>query len=116
VGRPSPEGEEPLEEEYSQVLDPVRYRIVAARARAWTDALVAAGLARVESPTYVVRGVAALAADARRDRFAGRVLTARQLAGTYGVTDVDRSRPDGRGVVADHGWDEQPPAVIAAYR
>jgi NAD(P)-dependent dehydrogenase (short-subunit alcohol dehydrogenase family) len=47
-----------------------------------------------ETPTYVARGVAALAADPRLSRHAGRVLTAHQLATAYGVTDVDGSSPD----------------------
>lgn len=45
-----------------------------------------------ESPTYVARGVAAMAVagDAR----AGDVVSARQLADAYDVTDADGSRPD----------------------
>ena len=74
------------------------------------------GFAISESPAYVARGVAALAADRRWDRFAGQVLTARQLADTFGVTDVDGTRPDCWGLIADHGWAEQSAAVIAAYR
>lgn len=83
----------------------------------WLDACrETPGFAISESPAYVARGVAALAADPARDRFAGQVLTARQLADTYGVTDVDGSRPDCWGLIADRGWDEQSPDVIAAYR
>lgn len=59
-----------------------------------------------ESPTYVACGVGELAADEDRHRFAGRVLTARQLADAYDVTDVDGSRPDCWGLIADHGWSE----------
>ncbi len=69
-----------------------------------------------ESPTYVARGVTALAADRDRRRFAGRVVTARQLADAYGVTDVDGSRPDCWGLIADHGWSAQDPEVIGRYR
>lgn len=47
-----------------------------------------------ESPTYVGRGVAALAADRECARFAGHVLSSAQLARTYGVTDADGTRPD----------------------
>ena len=47
-----------------------------------------------ETPTYVARGVAALAADPDLSRHAGRVLSAHQLAVAYDVTDVDGSRPD----------------------
>jgi NAD(P)-dependent dehydrogenase (short-subunit alcohol dehydrogenase family) len=61
----------------------------------WRDALdKTPGFAISESPTYVARGVAALAQDPDVARFAGQVLTARQLADRYGVTDVDGSRPD----------------------
>lgn len=45
---PHPGTESPAEEEYSRLLDPAKYRILAARARAWTEVLVAARLARVE--------------------------------------------------------------------
>jgi len=83
----------------------------------WRDACTdVPGFAASESPTYVARGVAALAADAGHARFAGRVLTARQLADEYGVTDVDGSRPDCWGLIADHGWGYPNPEVIDRYR
>ncbi len=70
----------------------------------WRDALAnAPGFAISESPTYLGRGVAALAADPRAGRFAGSVLTSRQLSDTYGVTDIDGSRPDCWGLIAAHG-------------
>ncbi len=69
-----------------------------------------------ESPTYVARGVSALAADGDRGRFAGDVVTARQLADAYDVTDVDGSRPDCWGLIADHGWSEDDPKIIEKYR
>ncbi len=69
-----------------------------------------------ESPTYVARGVSALAADAERGRFAGQVVTARQLADAYDVTDIDGSRPDCWGLIADHGWSEDDPEVVERYR
>ena len=47
-----------------------------------------------ESPRYVGRAVAALAADPERTRWNGRSLSSGQLAGVYGFTDVDGSRPD----------------------
>ncbi|MDT0264898.1 SDR family oxidoreductase [Streptomyces sp. DSM 44915] len=47
-----------------------------------------------ETPTYLGRGVAALAADPERARFNGRSLDSGTLAREYGVTDVDGSRPD----------------------
>jgi NAD(P)-dependent dehydrogenase (short-subunit alcohol dehydrogenase family) len=74
------------------------------------------GFAISESPTYVARGIAALAADADARRFAGQVLTARQLADTYGVTDADGSRPDCWGLVAAYGFDHGAPEDLAGYR
>jgi NAD(P)-dependent dehydrogenase (short-subunit alcohol dehydrogenase family) len=47
-----------------------------------------------ESPTYVARGVAALAADPEARRFGGRTLSSFELARRYGVTDVDGTQPD----------------------
>jgi NAD(P)-dependent dehydrogenase (short-subunit alcohol dehydrogenase family) len=47
-----------------------------------------------ESPTYVARGIAALASDADLARHAGRVLSSAELARTYGVTDTDGTQPD----------------------
>ena len=55
-----------------------------------------------ESPSFVGRGLAALAADPDRARFGGTVLSSGMLGRTHGVTDVDGSRPDfpGRAVAA----------------
>jgi NAD(P)-dependent dehydrogenase (short-subunit alcohol dehydrogenase family) len=47
-----------------------------------------------ESPTFVARGIAALAADPGVARYAGKSLTSGQLARIYGFTDTDGSRPD----------------------
>ncbi|WP_406001304.1 SDR family oxidoreductase [Streptomyces sp. NBC_00829] len=47
-----------------------------------------------ESPLYIGRGVAALAADPERARWNGRSLSSGELAREYGVTDADGSRPD----------------------
>jgi NAD(P)-dependent dehydrogenase (short-subunit alcohol dehydrogenase family) len=47
-----------------------------------------------ETPTYVARGIVALAADPDRPRYAGRVLSSAELARTYGVTDTDGTQPD----------------------
>lgn len=55
-----------------------------------------------ESPEYVARGVAALAADPDVIRWAGQIVTARQLSDAYGTTDVDGSRPDCWGYLAAH--------------
>ncbi|MFF5972469.1 SDR family oxidoreductase [Streptomyces sp. NPDC012769] len=50
-----------------------------------------------ESPVYVGRAVAALAADPDRARWNGRSLDSGQLAREYGFTDADGSRPDSWG-------------------
>ena len=47
-----------------------------------------------ESPRYVGRSVAALAADPGRARWNQRSVTSAELAVEYGFTDVDGSRPD----------------------
>jgi NAD(P)-dependent dehydrogenase (short-subunit alcohol dehydrogenase family) len=47
-----------------------------------------------ESPTYVARGIVALASDPDVSRYAGRVVSSAELARTYGVTDVDGTQPD----------------------
>jgi NAD(P)-dependent dehydrogenase (short-subunit alcohol dehydrogenase family) len=83
----------------------------------WRDACRRVpGFAVSESPTYVARGVAALAADPDHGRFAGRVLTARELADTYALTDTDGSRPDCWGLIAAHGMGNEDPVTIARFR
>jgi NAD(P)-dependent dehydrogenase (short-subunit alcohol dehydrogenase family) len=47
-----------------------------------------------ESPIYVGRAVAALAADPAVSRWSGQSLSSGQLAQVYGFTDVDGTRPD----------------------
>jgi NAD(P)-dependent dehydrogenase (short-subunit alcohol dehydrogenase family) len=47
-----------------------------------------------ETPRYVGRAVAALAADPAKARWNGQSLSSGQLAGVYGFTDLDGSRPD----------------------
>ena len=47
-----------------------------------------------ESPRYVGRAVAALAADPDASRWNGRSLSSGQLAKVYGFTDLDGTRPD----------------------
>jgi NAD(P)-dependent dehydrogenase (short-subunit alcohol dehydrogenase family) len=69
----------------------------------WRDALDRApdqgpgappGFAESESPRFVGRGVAALAADPDRARWNQGSVTAGQLASTYGFTDLDGTQPD----------------------
>jgi hypothetical protein len=54
-----------------------------------------------ESPRYVGRAVAALAADADRARWNQRSVTSGELADAYGFTDVDGSRPQVWRYIAD---------------
>jgi NAD(P)-dependent dehydrogenase (short-subunit alcohol dehydrogenase family) len=83
----------------------------------WRDAVARRpAFAISESPTYVARGVAALARAGDAERWAGTILSARQLADAYGVTDIDGSRPDCWGHLAAYGWDHQDGAGIEAFR
>ena len=74
----------------------------------WRDALspdaspqAPPGFATSESPRYVGRAVAALAADPDRRRWNQQSLTSGQLAREYGFTDIDGSQPDAWGYMAD---------------
>lgn len=83
----------------------------------WRDALDAVpGFAISESPTYIGRGVAALAGDGNASRFAGLILTSRQLADTYGLTDTDGSRPDCWGYIDAYGIEEQSGKDVEQFR
>ncbi|HUN35348.1 MAG TPA: SDR family oxidoreductase [Trebonia sp.] len=68
-----------------------------------------------ESPAYVARGIAALAADPDVRRYTGKCLTSGQLARIYGITDTDGSRPNCWSYVTEI---EDPglPAREAGYR
>lgn len=68
-----------------------------------------------ETPTFVARGVAALAADPERSRHGGQVLTAHQLAEQYDVRDLDGSRPDAWRYIAEV-QDVSGPPDTAGYR
>jgi NAD(P)-dependent dehydrogenase (short-subunit alcohol dehydrogenase family) len=83
----------------------------------WRDALEKSpGFGISESPTYVARGVAALAQDADAGRWAGTIISARQLADAYGVTDTDGSRPDCWGYLAAYGWDQHDGLGVEKFR
>ncbi|WP_405781364.1 SDR family oxidoreductase [Streptomyces sp. NBC_00859] len=61
----------------------------------WRDAIAdEPHFAIAESPVFVGRAVAAVAADADRARWNGQSLSSGQLAAEYGFTDTDGSRPD----------------------
>jgi NAD(P)-dependent dehydrogenase (short-subunit alcohol dehydrogenase family) len=52
------------------------------------------GFAHSETPRYVGRGIAAVAADPDRARWNQKSVTSAELARNYDLTDVDGSRPD----------------------
>lgn len=54
-----------------------------------------------ETPTFVGRTVAALAADPDKERFSGQTLDSGRLAKLYEIDDVDGSRPDGWRYIAE---------------
>jgi NAD(P)-dependent dehydrogenase (short-subunit alcohol dehydrogenase family) len=83
----------------------------------WREACISEpGFAISESPAYVGRGVAALATAADAGRWAGTVVSARQLADAYGVTDTDGSRPDCWGYLAAYGWERDDGAGVDSFR
>jgi|SRR5215469_5198823 len=83
----------------------------------WREACIKTpGFGISESPAYVARGVAALAAAGDADLWAGTILSARQLADTYHFTDVDGSKPDCWGYLAAYGWERDDGAGIDDFR
>ena len=68
-----------------------------------------------ESPRFVGRAVAALAADPDVSRWTGQTLSSGQLAQVYGFTDVDGSRPDAWRYVPEV-QDAGRPADATGYR
>jgi NAD(P)-dependent dehydrogenase (short-subunit alcohol dehydrogenase family) len=81
---------------------------------AWRDATAPPGFATSESPRYVGRAVAAMAADPGRARWNQASVTGGELADHYGFTDVDGSRPDAWRYMRDAESD--PSVDPAAYR
>jgi NAD(P)-dependent dehydrogenase (short-subunit alcohol dehydrogenase family) len=65
----------------------------------WRDALESGtappGFAASESPRFVGRAIAALAADPERARWNQASVSSADLAREYGFTDVDGTQPDG---------------------
>jgi NAD(P)-dependent dehydrogenase (short-subunit alcohol dehydrogenase family) len=61
----------------------------------WRDACAAQPhFAISETPRYIGRGIAAVAADPERARWNGRSTSSGELAQSYGLTDLDGSQPD----------------------
>ncbi|MGW7823044.1 SDR family oxidoreductase [Streptomyces puniciscabiei] len=82
----------------------------------WRDALAREPhFAVSETPRYVGRAVAALAADPDVARFNGQSLSSGHLARVYGFTDLDGSRPDGWRYLVEV-QDAGKPADVTGYR
>ncbi|BCL18556.1 SDR family oxidoreductase [Streptomyces tuirus] len=82
----------------------------------WRDALERVPhFAISETPHYVGRAVAALAADADVARWNGQSLSSGGLAQVYGFTDVDGSRPDAWRYLVEV-QDAGKPADVTGYR
>ncbi|WP_437972117.1 SDR family oxidoreductase [Sorangium sp. So ce260] len=82
----------------------------------WRDALEKEPhFAISETPAYVGRAVAALAADPEVARWSGQSLSSGQLARVYGFTDVDGSQPDAWRYVVEV-QDAGKPADVTGYR
>ncbi|MGH7609928.1 MAG: SDR family oxidoreductase [Candidatus Dormibacteria bacterium] len=83
----------------------------------WRDACRdSPGFAVSESPAYIAVGVAAMAGDPEVSRFAGQILSSRQLADTYDLTDVDGSRPDCWGIMDVYGLEFDNAKDIERFR
>ncbi|WP_437518142.1 SDR family oxidoreductase [Sorangium sp. So ce1099] len=82
----------------------------------WRDALAKEPhFAISETPAYVGRAVAALAADPDVARWSGKSLSSGQLARVYGFTDLDGSQPDAWRYVVEV-QDAGKPADVTGYR
>ena len=60
----------------------------------WRDAEAPPGFAQSETPRFVGRGIAAMAADPDLTRWNQQSVTAADLCRAYGFTDVDGTQPD----------------------
>jgi NAD(P)-dependent dehydrogenase (short-subunit alcohol dehydrogenase family) len=69
-----------------------------------------------ESPRYIGRAVAALAADPDKNRWSGRSLSTGVLAKHYGFTDLDGSQPEISRFFADAYFGDKKDADAADYR
>ena len=82
----------------------------------WHDAIATSPhFAISESPAFVGRAVAALAADPDVSRWNGESLSSGQLAKVYGFTDIDGSQPDAWRYVPEV-QDPGKPADVTGYR
>lgn len=82
----------------------------------WRDALEREPhFAISETPRFVGRAIAALAADPQRARWNGASLSSGGLAAEYGFTDLDGSRPDAWRYIVEV-QDAGKPADTTGYR
>jgi NAD(P)-dependent dehydrogenase (short-subunit alcohol dehydrogenase family) len=82
----------------------------------WRDAIAKQPhFAITETPRYVGRSVAALAADPEVSRWNGQSLSSGQLAKVYGFTDLDGSQPDAWRYLFEV-QDAGKPADVTGYR
>jgi hypothetical protein len=82
----------------------------------WRDATkIQPHFAISESPAFVGRAVAALAADQDVSRWNGQSLSSGQLAKVYGFTDSDGSQPDAWRYMIEV-QDAGKPANVIGYR
>jgi hypothetical protein len=85
-------------------------------AETWQDATkIQPHFAISETPRFVGRAVAALAADPDRARWNGQSLSSGQLAQVYGFTDTDGSQPDAWRYLVEV-QDPGKPADVTGYR
>jgi NAD(P)-dependent dehydrogenase (short-subunit alcohol dehydrogenase family) len=69
-----------------------------------------------ETPRYIGRAVAALAADPEVSRWSGQALSSGVLAKHYGFTDLDGSQPEVSRFFSDAYFGDQKDADVADYR
>ncbi|GLY83740.1 SDR family oxidoreductase [Actinoallomurus iriomotensis] len=69
-----------------------------------------------ETPRYIGRAVAALAADPDRARWSGQALSSGVLAKHYGFTDLDGSQPEASRYFAEVYFGDKKDADVADYR
>lgn len=69
-----------------------------------------------ETPRYIGRAVAALAADPDVSRWSGRSLSSGVLAAHYGFTDLDGSRPQASRFFQDVVFGDRKDATVGDYR
>jgi hypothetical protein len=82
----------------------------------WRDATkIQPHFAISESPAFVGRAVAALAADPHVARWNGQSLSSGQLSKVYGFTDLDGSQPDAWRYIIEI-QDAGKPADVTGYR